>query len=300
MNKNLLTHAQLTTLATRAAVIVAAILVVGKFIAWWMSNSLSLKASLLDSLLDVGASLLNMIAVKHALRPADEEHRFGHGKFEALASLGQSAFIAASALWLVVEAIHRIFDAEPVTAGAFGNAVMVVSMIMTAGLVLFQRYVYEKTHSLAIKADSLHYQTDFLTSIGVLISLNVSAYLKAPVLDVMIGGGIAFYIAYTSWEIFKKSFDILTDRQLDDDMLEQIKSVCRSHPKVLGVHDLRTRSAGHHHFIQMHLDLDAKLSLLEAHHIAQEVTHKIRELIPRAEVIIHQDPYGHDDEDFHP
>ncbi len=290
----------LNSVATRLAIAVALILVSAKFAAWWMTNALSLQASLLDSLLDVGASVLNFFAVKHALRPADDEHRFGHGKVEALASLGQSLFIAGSALWIFIEGIHRFFDPEIVETTSFANGVMIISIIMTSALVLFQRYVYKHTHSLAIKADSLHYQTDFLTNVAVLISLNASKYFHFPLIDSLIGLGIAVYIAITSWSIFKKALDILMDRELSEDKIALVKSICRRHPQVMGLHDLRTRSSGVHQFIQMHLDMNPNLSLLEAHQIALEITQSLREEFPDAEILIHQDPFGHDEEDFHP
>jgi len=291
--------ARLNALATKSAVAIASLLVMGKLTAWWMTNSLSMQASLIDSLLDVGASLINFFAVKHALKPADEDHRFGHGKAEALASLAQSAFIAASALWLVIDGIHRIYDPEIVVASAFSNIVMIVAMVMTLGLILFQRYVYKKTKSLAIKADSLHYQTDFLTSTAVLISLNLSTFFGSVSIDSMIGIGIAVYIAATSWSIFKQALDVLMDRELDDKDIHRIRAIAKKHEKVIGVHDLKTRSSGHKQFIQMHLELNAQLSLIEAHTIALDVMKNIKEEFPDAEILIHQDPQGHDEEDFH-
>ena len=291
--------AQLNTLATKAAVAVATVLVLGKFVAWWMTNSLSIQASLVDSLLDVGASIINLFAVKHALKPADEDHRFGHGKAEALASLGQSAFIAASALWLVIEGARRFYSPETVLISPFSNVVMIFSMVLTFSLVMFQRYVFKRTHSLAIKADSLHYKTDFLTSAAVLISLNISFSFGEIQLDSLIGIGIALYIALTSWGIFKEALDILMDRELSDAIIRDIRRIAEAHKHVVGVHDLKTRSAGHKQFIQMHLDMDARLSLIEAHNIALEVTRDLKASFPDADILIHQDPYGHDEGDFH-
>lgn len=297
---NIERKAYLNSLATRTAVLVALIIVIAKFVAWWTTNALSLQASLLDSFLDVGASLLNFFAVKHALRPADAEHRFGHGKAEALASLGQSIFIAASSLWILSEGIQRFFSPETVEANTFSNMVMIISMLLTALLVMLQRYVFKRTHSLAVQADSLHYQTDFLTSAAVLVSLNASSYFNSPLLDSLIGIGIAVYIAITSWEILRKSLDILMDRELDSETIATIKNVCKNHSHVMGIHDLRTRSSGIRQFIQMHVDMNPNLSLLEAHHIALDITQSLKEVFPHAEILIHQDPFGHDDEDFHP
>lgn len=293
-------HATLNNLATWAALVVATVLVSAKGLAWWHTNSLSLQASLLDSLLDVGASLLNFFAVRHALRPADAEHRFGHGKVEALASLGQSIFIAITALWILIEGVKRFFAPEDLQDIGFGSSVMVISLVLTAGLVLFQRFVIKRTHSLAIKADSLHYQTDFLTSAAVLVSFNLTGYFHSNLVDSIMGIGIALYIAFTSWTILRQSIDILMDREFSKKELALIKKICRAHPHVLGLHDLRTRSSGAHQFIQMHLDMQPDLSLLEAHTIGVDITYTIRKKFPNAEVLIHQDPFGHDEEDIHP
>lgn len=285
-------HHTLNERATQAAVVIAAILVGGKAVAWSLTHSLSIQASLIDSLLDIGASLINFFAVKHAARPADEEHRFGHGKLEALAALLQSIFIAISAIWLIMEGVHRFYEPTPVHAHPFGTVVMILALLLTGALVLFQRSVYKKTKSIAIKADSLHYKTDFLTNAGVLISLHLTVALKIPVIDSLIGIGIAIYIGMTSWGIFKHAFDELMDRALLPKTVADIEKRVRSHPEVLGLHNLRTRSSGYVQFIQMDLELDPTLSLLSSHRIAHEVMHHLKKDYPQAEIIIHQDPFG--------
>mgnify|MGYP002137276419 CR=1 FL=1 len=294
--KSMTNHAKLNSLAAKSAICVAGILVTGKLVAWALTNALSIQASLIDSLLDVGASVINFFAVKHAVRPADEEHRFGHGKLEAIASLGQSIFIAASALWLLIDCFHRLYRPEIIERSFVGNGVMIVAVFLTMALVFFQRYVYKQTKSLAIKADSLHYQADFLTSAAVLVSLNVSTYLSLFSIDSLIGGVIAVYIAATSWSIFKQALDQLMDRELPLEEVERIYSIVRSIPNVLEIHDLRTRSSGYTQFIQMHLDLDPNLSLLEAHTISNQVMCKLRHTFPTAEILIHQDPFGFDND----
>lgn len=278
--------------ATYTAVVVATVLVVSKAFAWYVTDSLSIQASLVDSLLDTCASIINFIALRHALKPPDAEHRFGHGKAEALASLAQSIFIALSALWLMREVFYRSYHPTAILYSTMAVIVMVASTVLTIFLVLGQRYVIARTQSLAISADSLHYQTDILTNIGVLISFGVSTYFHFVYVDTFVGAVIALYILYTSWQIVKKSFDILMDHELPKETLSTIRQLAQSHPQVLGIHDLRTRSSGHSEFIQMHLDLEASLTLDQAHHIAEEVAKKIYEVFPHAEVIIHQDPVG--------
>ncbi|MBX9977630.1 MAG: cation diffusion facilitator family transporter [Alphaproteobacteria bacterium] len=291
-----MTHKEkLNQYATQAAIFIASFLVIGKLAAWWFTNSLSMQASLIDSLLDVCASIINFFAVKHAARPADNEHRFGHGKLEAIASLGQSIFIAASALWLIIDCVRRLYRPEPVEHSLIGNAVMIIAIGLTLILILFQRYVYKQTKSLAVKSDSLHYQTDFLTSAAVLVSLNFSHYLGTAILDSAIGGGIALYIAFTSWVIFRHALDELMDRELPDEMLDKIYAIVRSHKKVINVHDMRTRQSGYMQFIQMHLDLAPNISLLEAHTISVQVMHTLKKEFPTADILIHEDPFGFDE-----
>lgn len=277
-------------MATYGAVGVAAILIAAKFFAWMRTDSLSLQASLIDSLLDMVASVINLLVVRQALKPADKEHRFGHGKAEALGGLGQSAFIAGSAVWLIIDAIHRLIYPHPLQDGKLGSLIMIMASILTLFLVFYQRYVVKRTRSLAISADSLHYLGDFYTNIGVLVSLNVSVFLGWERLDSLVGAGIAAYILHSSWRIGQRSLDVLMDRELPDEARQKILEIALSHPQVWGVHDLRTRSAGLQDFIQMHLDMDEKLPLLKAHAIAEEVELALRKAFPHAEVIIHQDP----------
>jgi ferrous-iron efflux pump FieF len=285
-----LSHKMLMTLATYGAVGVAAVLIGAKLFAWMQTDSLSLQASLIDSLLDIFASIINLFVIRHALKPADEEHRFGHGKAEALGGLGQSTFIAGSAVWLMIEATHRLVHPVPLQEGFIGTVIMIFAIVLTFGLVTFQRYVVRKTRSLAISADSMHYLSDLFANIGVLISLNLSIFLGWVYLDVLVGIGIAVYILYTSWEIGRRSLDVLMDRELADAAREQIMEIALQHPHIWGVHDLRTRSTGLQDFIQMHLDMDETLSLLEAHDIGNDVEAAIQKAFPHAEIIIHQDP----------
>ncbi|MCE3230940.1 MAG: fieF [Alphaproteobacteria bacterium] len=283
-------HKFLITTATYSAVVVAALLIGAKSFAWMLTSSLSLQASLIDSLLDMVTSIMNLLVVRQALKPADAEHRFGHGKAEALGGLGQSAFIAGSAVWLIIDALHRLVSPRPLQESGTGSIVMLIAIVLTLLLVLYQRYVIKQTRSLAISADSLHYVGDLYTNIGVLISLNVSVLLGWTRLDSLVGAGIAGYILYTSWSIGRRSLDVLMDRELPDKARLRIMEIALKDPRVWGVHDLRTRSAGLQDFIQMHLDMDEKLSLLEAHDVANTVELALQEAFPHAEIIIHQDP----------
>ena len=280
----------LVTTATYAAVGVAAILIIAKFFAWLRTDALSLQASLIDSLLDMVASIINLLVVRQALKPADAEHRFGHGKAEALGAIGQSTFIAGSAIWLMIDAAHRLLYPLPLQSGKLGSLVMIGASILTIALVSYQRYVIHRTRSLAISAESLHYLSDLYMNLGVLVSLNISVYLGWAWLDALTGAAIGGVILQTSWKMGRRSLDVLMDRELSNEDRAQIIGIAISHPCILGVHDLRTRSAGSQDFIQMHLDMDEKLTLVEAHAISDEVEMALQNTFPQAEIIIHQDP----------
>ena len=283
---------RLMKLATVASVSVATVLVGVKLAAWLMTDSISVLSSLVDSLLDVMASLVNMFAVHHALRPPDREHRFGHGKAEPLAGLGQAAFISVSAVLLLIEAVSRLVSPRAVTHVDVGIGVMVFALVITGALVIFQHHVVRKTGSTAIGADALHYKTDVLINLSVIVSLGLSAWLGWHVADPLFGIAIGLYLLYGAWTIALRSLDLLMDREFPDDERARILEIVMHHPKVKGMHDLRTRKAGLQPFIQLHLELDGDMTLVEAHEIADEVEEHIKRAFPAAEVLIHQDPEG--------
>lgn len=281
--------------AAIASVSVATILIITKFFAWLMTDSVSLLSTLIDSFLDAAASLINLLAVHHALQPADREHRFGHGKAEPLASLAQAAFICGSAAFLLIEAGQRIASPRDIANTEVGYAVMVFSIVLTLALVVFQRYVVRKSGSIAIDADSLHYKTDLLINLGVIASLFMSSYFGWKYADPLIAILIAVYIVKGAWEIGKTSLSILMDRELEDEERQKIRDIVMAHEEVKGLHDLRTRSSGVHVFIQFHLELDGDMKLRDAHDISEEVERELMDAFPNAEVIIHEDPEGLDE-----
>jgi ferrous-iron efflux pump FieF len=268
---------------------VALVLIVAKLVAWGLSDSVSLLATLIDSVLDALASVINLVAVRHALTPADKEHRFGHGKAEALAGLSQSMFIAGSAGFLLLEAGRRIISHIEVEAPGIGILVMVFSIVATLILLGFQRHVIRKTNSTAIKADALHYRTDILVNGSVILALWLSTKGWAG-FDALFACGIAIFILYSAWEIITVSYDHLMDRELPDEQREDIKKLVLQHSSARGLHDLRSRHSGTMTFIQLHLELDDNLSLLEAHKISDEVEMSLLEAFPGSEIIIHIDP----------
>jgi len=288
-SKKPLDRAGLLKLASVASVLTAGFLIVAKLAAWSVTGSVSLLASLVDSVMDSIASLINLFAIRYSLQPADEQHRFGHGKAEPLAGLAQAAFIAGSAVFLVFHAIDRLRFTHTLEQVGIGQAVMVLAIVMTLILLVIQRYVIQKTDSTAIRADSLHYLTDLLTNVCVLIALYLST-LGWTWADPVFAIGVAIYIFYSAFHIGHEAFQQLMDRELPAEILEKIQATAMSHPEVMGTHETRTRQAGHTRFVQMHLELDEDLPLKVAHAIADEVEAEILAFLPGAEVIIHQDP----------
>jgi ferrous-iron efflux pump FieF len=282
--------ARLMRLATYASVSTAILLILAKLVAWFISDSVSVLATLLDSSLDVVASVINLLAVRHALQPADHEHRFGHGKAEALAGMGQAFFIAGSAGFLLLQASGRLFHPQAEMEGLeVGVGVMIFSIMATLLLLSFQKHVISKTNSTAIKADALHYKTDLWVNASVIVALVLTFY-GWPYFDALFALGIAIFILYSAWEIIQESIDLLMDHELPDEEREKIKSRVKNQDNVLGLHDLRTRRSGNTVFIQLHLELDGALSLSAAHAIADRVERDLVSLYPSAEVIIHEDP----------
>ncbi|MFQ5775398.1 MAG: cation diffusion facilitator family transporter [Kiloniellaceae bacterium] len=284
--------ARLMRLATYASVTVAVSLIVVKFVAWLLTDSVSLLSTLIDSLLDVAASMVNLLAVRHALTPPDREHRFGHGKAEPLAALAQSTFIAGSAIFLIIEAGHRLYQPRAVLHSEVGIGVMVFAIVLTFVLTRFQAYVVRKTGSVAIKADSLHYVGDLLINGAVILALVLASDFGLLYADPLFGIAIAGYILKNAWTIARGGLDMLMDRELPDLERQRIKGIVLEHPGVIDLHDLRTRVSGPMTFIQVHIEMEGSISLYRAHEVADEVEVALRAAFPDAEVIIHQDPHG--------
>ena len=286
---------RLMRLATYAAVGMALTLISVKFVAWLMTDSVSLLSTLIDSMLDAAASMVNLLAVRHALQPADEEHRFGHGKAESLAGLAQSAFISGSAVFLLLQAGERLYNPSPITNSMVGYAVMAFSIVATGALVVFQKYVVKRTGSTAIAADSMHYTMDVLVNASVIVSLFLVAEMGWQIADPLLAIAISFYILHGAYAVGIAAYHVLMDREVSAEDRQRITELALAHPKVISAHDLRTRQSGPDLFIQVHLEMPCTLTFIEAHDVAEEVMHAIAEVFPRAEVLIHQDPSGIDE-----
>ncbi len=282
-------HARLLRLATRASVAVASLLIVTKAIAWWLSGSISMLAGLTDSLLDGVTSFLNLLAVHYALRPADDDHRYGHGKAESLAGMAQALFIGVSAVLIAFQAVERLKHPEPVGAPWIGIGVIIFSLVMTVGLLVLQHRVVKATGSNAVRADSLHYRSDLMLNGSILVAL-VLASVGFPQLDAWFGLGIAVYILWSAYQIARESFSVLMDEELPSDVSDNMLTLACNVPGVLGAHDLRTRISGNVWFVQLHLELPGELTLSQAHSISDSAAQAIAEVYPQAEVLVHADP----------
>ncbi len=288
-------QARLMRAASVYAVLTAVLLVLIKFLAWRYTDSLAMLSSLMDSVLDVGMSAVNFFAVRAALIPADREHRFGHGKAEALAALAQALFIVVSSILLVGESVERFYIPHAVSGEAMAIAAMIVSMVLTFLLVMFQNHVVRKTGSIAIASDRAHYKTDMAINFSVLVAMALIWQTGIDQIDAALGGVVALYLVWSGRKILSAAIDVLLDRELPDDVLAAVESIIRADPDVVDFHDLRSRAAGPHYFIQFHLELDGNMTLAASHHIADRIEHAIMAAYPQAQVSIHQEPAGIND-----
>jgi len=280
-------------LAGAASVAAAVSLILLKLWAWLATDSIALLSSLADSFLDLFASLVTLAAVRYAMEPPDREHRFGHGKLEAIAGLAQAMIISASAVYVSIRAVNRLIEPEEIAAPIVGTVVMIASIAITTGLVTLQRFVISRTSSLAIRADSLHYQADILTNLAVLAAIGVNVGLGWYIADPLLGLVVVAVILNSVRQILRQAMDVLLDRELPSETRARILAIAREHPAVRGAHDLRTRTSSIDVFIQLHLELDPALTLAAAHEVSDEVEAAVLAELPRAEVIIHVDPYGY-------
>ncbi|ATO35237.1 Ferrous-iron efflux pump FieF [Dickeya dianthicola] len=282
-------YARLVTTAAFLATATALSLFGMKMYAWWYTGSVSLLASLVDSLVDIAASLVNLLVVRYSLQPADTEHTFGHGKAEALAALAQSMFISGSALFLLLTGAQHLITPQPLQGPELGMWITIIALAATGLLVSFQRWVIRKTHSQAVRADMLHYQSDVLMNGAILLSLALS-WKGINWADAVFALGIGVYILGSALRMAYEAIQVLLDRALPDEERQEIANLISSWPGVSGAHQLRTRRSGPTRFIQLHLEMADNLPLVESHQIADGLEQALLNRFPGSDVIIHQDP----------
>jgi ferrous-iron efflux pump FieF len=278
--------------ASLASIAVAVTLIAAKTAAWLVTDSVSMLTSLVDSSLDLVTSFITFVAIREALTPADDDHRFGHGKAEALAGMAQAGFIAASAIGIGMTVVERFLHPRAVESEHIGVIVSALGVALTLALMIFQSHVVRRTKSLAIDADKAHYTADFVTNIGVGGSIFLSGYFKQPLIDIGVALAVAAYMVWGAVGIGRAAIDVLMDRELPLADRQRILDIARSHPGVRNVHELRTRSAGLTKFIQMHVVFQPSMTLGRAHIMGDSVEAEILKAFPDAEVILHIDPWN--------
>ena len=280
--------AHLMKMAVAMSTTVALILISTKTWAYWSSGSLSLLGSLMDSVLDGMTSLINLFAVRYAVVPADQDHKYGHGKVESLAALGQSAFMIGSAVVLILNSFSSLFDHRAVVNTQIGIYVSVLAIVLTLALVAFQQYVIRQTRSIVVEADALHYKGDLLMNVSVIAALALTSVGWAWS-DQVFAIGIAIFLIVSAWKVGNRAWEDLMDQQLPE-VEEQVIAFVEQLEGAHGCHDVRCRQSGPNQFVQLHLELDGKMSLAQAHGIGDRLERQIREAFPRADVIVHHDP----------
>lgn len=282
-------YARLVKTAALSSTVVAALLLLMKIFAWWYTGSVSLLASLIDTLVDLAASATNLWILRYSLQPADKEHTFGHGKAESLAALAQSMFISGSALFLFLTGCQHLMAPGAVQNLKLGMEITIFALFITLALVTFQRWVVRKTDSQAIRADMLHYQSDVLMNGAILLALGLSWY-GFIYADALFALSIGMYILYSALRMGYEAVQILLDRALPDEERQTIIRIVTSLPGVAGAYNLRTRQSGPTRFIQIHLEMEDSLPLVEAHILAEQVELALLHHFPSADITIHQDP----------
>lgn len=276
--------------ATSASVAVAISLIALKTWGYVESGSVAIFGTLLDSVMDSLSSIIIFAAVRFSLVPADEDHRFGHGKAEAIAGLLQAFVITGTSIFLLYEVFDKTVNPSKVEAPELGIGIIIASILLTLMLVAYQKYVKQKTGSVAIEADAMHYSGDLLLNLGVIAALILGSMFDVTYADPFFGGIAALYLLYSAYQVFLSSTDVLMDKEMDDEDRKKITAIASEHHRVVDIHELRTRRSGLNIFIQFHLGLEEGISLFDAHAISDQVEDKIMTEYPNAEIFIHADP----------
>ncbi|MBH0111509.1 cation diffusion facilitator family transporter [Novosphingobium sp. YJ-S2-02] len=289
-------HAWLNKSAAAASISAALVLLALKGWAAWSTGSTAMLGSLADTTLDLVASLATLLGVWIAAQPADDKHRFGHGKAEAIAAMFQIVLISISALGIAARAIEQLMGGGEVAAAGEGIAVSVIAILVTFALIGWQRYVIRRTKSLAIKTDNVHYQSDLLLNLAVIVALALEVFAGLRGADALFGLGIAGWLAWGAWQASQEAIDQLMDHEWPEEKKARFLDLLARNPDITGVHDLRTRTSGNKDFVQFHIWVDGKMTVREVHKVMDEIEDRIHAEFPEVEILIHPDPEGHVDE----
>jgi ferrous-iron efflux pump FieF len=289
-------HGSMTARAALASVSAALFLLLLKAYAAWATGSVAMLGSLADTGLDLVASLITLYGVRVAAAPADHDHRFGHGKAEAIAALFQVGIIAFSAVGIGWRAIERLVHAQATASAEYGIAVSAIAIAVTFALLWYQRRVIARTGSVAIETDHIHYQSDLLLNLSVIAALVLDQYFHVAGADPVLGLAIALWLGWGAWRASSRAVDQLMDKEWPEEKRRRFVEVAGRHPELIGIHDLRTRTSGAHDFVQFHVWVDPQMSVAEAHRVMDEVEQKLEAEFPGVEILIHIDPEGQIDQ----
>jgi len=296
-DSRLATQGALNSRAALFSATVALILGGLKGYAAWRTGSIAMLGSLADTGLDLIASLVTLFAVRFAAQPADFEHRFGHGKAEALAALFQVALISAAAVAIIVRSVSRFGDGSEPSEAAYGIGVSLFAIALTFALLAYQAHVLRRTGSIAIKADNVHYKSDLALNGSVILALALESRLHWHGADALFGVGIGLWLGWSAWSTASHAIDQLMDKEWPLQKRAHFLAVASKHPELIGIHDLRTRTSGTHDFVQFHMWVDPGMTVAQAHEVMDEVEAKLRAEFPGLDILIHPDPEGHVDRD---
>ncbi len=285
-------QATLTSRAAMASIAMALFLLALKSWAAAQTGSVAMLGSLADTALDLLASTVTLWGVRYAAMPADRDHRFGHGKAEALAALFQVVVISISAIAVLWRAVTRLIEGQVTANAEYGIGVSLIAMAVTGALLLYQRHVIRSTNSVAIHADHVHYQSDVLLNGAVMVALALDQFAGIGWADPLFGIGIALVLMWGAWRASSQAVDQLMDREWPEEKRRAFMQAVARYPELAGLHDLRTRTSGAQDFVQFHVWVDPHMTVATAHDLMDRAELGLQREFPGTEILIHLDPEG--------
>ncbi|WDE96195.1 cation diffusion facilitator family transporter [Lentisphaera profundi] len=282
-------YSKLSKRAIQFSMATGLILLVSKFIAWHFTSSATLLSSLTDSSLDFLASIFSFAVLTYSLKPADDDHRFGHGKAEGLAAIFQSGIVLVAGLSVLYQGVQRLLNPTPMGKTGLAIGIMLFSLVLTLLLITYQEKVYKKTGSLVVKADRAHFVSDILANAGAIVAL-IFAYMGVPHADAIGGIIVAILIIKASWEVFEHALEMLLDHELPEEEVKEFEAIIQKETEILGYHDVRTRRSGKTLFFQVHLEFEDEVRLMDAHEVADRIEDKVKMRWENSDCLVHMDP----------